>query len=98
MSYSKREVEDAKRAREFIRKMGYPSTKQAIDLIQSGSVYNCPVTVHDILRAEKIFGPDIAMLKGKTVHSKDVPAKKEYVAKPVAEIQSLHAGFIVRRQ
>jgi hypothetical protein len=94
MSYSKREVEDAKRARDFIRKMGYPSTKQAIDLIQSGSIYNCPVTAHDIIRAERIFGPDIASLKGKTVHMKDPPVKNEYVSKPVSEIQSLNADLL----
>jgi hypothetical protein len=94
MSYSRREVEDAKRARDFIRKMGYPSPKQAIDLIQSGSVYNCPVTVHDIIRAERIFGSDIASLKGKRVHMKDPAIKHEYVSKPVSEIQSLHADLL----
>jgi hypothetical protein len=94
MSYSKREVDDAKKAREFIRKMGYPSTRQAIDLVQSGAVLNCPITAHDILRAEKIFGPDIASLKGKTVLTKNVPIKKEYISKPVSEIQSLHADLL----
>jgi hypothetical protein len=34
---------------------------------QGGQLKNCPITVADMIRAEKIYGPSIATLKGKTV-------------------------------
>jgi hypothetical protein len=34
---------------------------------------NCPITSHDILAVEDIFGPDVGSLKGKTTRS--APAK-----------------------
>jgi len=36
-------------------------------LIKMNAIKDCPVTVYDIILAEKIFGPDVASLKGKTV-------------------------------
>ena len=39
-------------------------------MIRSGGLLNCEYTVEDVLRAHKIYGPDIASLKGKTKRSK----------------------------
>jgi hypothetical protein len=37
------------------------------------SIANCPVTIADVNMAEKIFGKDIASIKGKATRSKPVP-------------------------
>jgi hypothetical protein len=34
--------------------------------LEADIIKNCPVTVKDVNIAEKIFGPDIGALKGKT--------------------------------
>ena len=47
---------------------------------------NCPINEKDI---EKIFGPDIHGLKGKTVRKKSVPVVEDYVQVP-REILKFH--------
>jgi hypothetical protein len=93
-SYSKGEVEVVKRAHELIRKKGYPSTRQVIDLIQSGFQFNGRVIAHDILLTETTFRRDIAVLKGKTVHMKHPAMKNEYISKPATENQILYADVL----
>ena len=96
LGYSKREVRDATVARDFIRRMGYPSIPDAIDMVKSGSILECPVTVQDIIRAQEIFGPDIAVLKGKTTRKKSKPIKFDYLPKPkgITSVQNLHADIL----
>ena len=48
-------------------------------LIKSNQIRNCPVTVEDISSAEKIFGKDVAYIKGKNYeeHTKEKYATTE---------------------
>ena len=66
--YTSDEIARADRARDFIARMGYPSTASAISMINNGRVINCDVTSADILRAQDIYGPPLACLKGKTTN------------------------------
>jgi hypothetical protein len=38
-----------------------------MNMVRSNMITNCPVSTINITNANKIFGPDIATLKGKTV-------------------------------
>jgi len=46
------------------------------------SIKNCPVTTEDIDLAEKIYGPDVASLKGKTVHQSPAPIVNDVIEIP----------------
>ena len=80
--YSKRQVEAAKRAREFQSTVGHPSTADLKNIIKANLIANCPVSPDDVERAEKIFGPSVPILKGKTTRTTPDAVVAEYIAVP----------------
>ena len=58
----------AVRARELQVTVGRPSDKDFIRILKESSLPNCPVTPRDVVIANKLFGPDVGALKGKTTH------------------------------
>ena len=56
----------AVRAWELQVMVGCPSDKDFIRILKTSIVPNCPVTQHAVLIANKLFGPDVGSLKGKT--------------------------------
>jgi hypothetical protein len=72
--YTKRQFQRAKRACKLLYSLGYPSINDMKAIIWKNAIKNNPVTTEDINIAEKIFGPDVATLKGKTTHHAPVPA------------------------
>jgi hypothetical protein len=91
--YTKRQVQDANTARDLIRKLGYTSNADTAKLLSNGSIINSPVTSHDLYRAQKIYGPDIGSLKGKTRSSPSAQVKLEYIPPPVSANQSMHVDI-----
>ena len=71
--FSKRQVKQARKARELYAKLIYPSIRDFKWAIMTNQIANCSVTVKDIDAAQAIWGKDIAALKGKTVRKKPVP-------------------------
>jgi len=65
--YTKWQVEGANRARDVIKMLGFPFTRDFEAMVCGNLVQNCPVIVQDIHAAKNIFGPDIVSQKGKTV-------------------------------
>ena len=82
--YSERAYQRALTARRFQETIGCPSTSAFIKVIQHKQILNCPVTVADVQTAEKILGPSIAGLKGKTTRKKGVPVTSEITGVPPA--------------
>jgi hypothetical protein len=68
--FTKRQIKGAELAKVLYSNLGYPSMKDFRWIIQSNQIKDCPVTVEDVDTAHKIFGKDIAALKGKTTRSK----------------------------
>jgi len=46
-------------------------------MLNSGGIINCDITSSDLLRAEKMYGPPISSLEGKTVKNTATPNKDE---------------------
>jgi hypothetical protein len=80
--FSKRQIEQAKTARDFQAKVGHPSTQDMQSIVKSNLIVDCPVTAEDIDRAEKIYGPSVPILKGKTTRQTPSSVASDYVAVP----------------
>jgi hypothetical protein len=58
---------NAELARKLQADMAYPSILDLKWVVQSNQIKDCPVTAQDVNVALKIWGPSVALLKGKTV-------------------------------
>jgi len=92
--YSIAEVKAAKSAREWMRKSGYADTKQLQTQLKFGTVANVPFSIHDLQRADMIFGKDLASIKGKTTHRKGPKVKFEYLPSSIRKDQTLHLDLM----
>jgi hypothetical protein len=89
MKYSRRQIDRANKAKELYAIVGYPSIADFKNMIKFGLITNCPVTLEDINIATDIYGPDIAALKGKTVHKKPLPERADFIKVP-RELMKIH--------
>ena len=62
-----------KRARKAYQAAGTPTAWDFKNLIRMDLVKDNKITTEDINLAEKVYGPDIGSLKGKSARSKPVP-------------------------
>jgi hypothetical protein len=51
-------------ARELQITIGSPNDREFIKIIEDNLLPHFPVTKHDVLKAQDIFGPDVGTLKG----------------------------------
>ncbi len=89
IGFTKRQIKGAELARSLYAKLSYPSWKDFKWVIQSNQIKDCPVTVEDVDVALKIWGKNIAALKGKTTRSRPSPVARDFVKVPV-EMLKLH--------
>ncbi|KAG7342126.1 hypothetical protein IV203_007218 [Nitzschia inconspicua] len=100
--YSNNQLEKAKRARELLHTLGFPSVADLKKIVKMNSIKDCPVTVDDVNLAERIYGPDVATIKGKATRSRPTPVVNdqrmlEYrsvLAKVV--LTYINAGFTIK--
>jgi hypothetical protein len=71
--YTKKEVQKARDAREFLKNAGYPSECEAIHMIRDGNIENIPISVEDIKNSFDIYGaPPVEMIRGKMTKKKAI--------------------------
>jgi hypothetical protein len=81
--FMKRQIKGADTARTLYKTLSYPSMKDSKWVIRSNQIKDCPVTVQDIYVAVKIWGNNIAALKGNTARTKSTPVDWDYVKAPM---------------
>jgi hypothetical protein len=64
--YTRKQVRLALEAGEYLRALGYPSLKDAVNFVRDGNVRNIPYGVEDVRRFFDIYGGQVAALRGKT--------------------------------
>jgi hypothetical protein len=82
VGYTQRQFEQAKKARELYHIVGTPTIETFKTLLKMNAIRNCPVMTEDVNIAEKIFGPDMSSLKGKSTHRKSTPVREDTVEIP----------------
>jgi hypothetical protein len=70
IEYTSRDRSRADAARRLQQIIGRPSTRDFVNIVNKNLLPNCTVTAADIKAAEHIYGPDVGILKGKTVRRK----------------------------
>jgi hypothetical protein len=65
--FTKHQIVNAELACKLQAGMAYPSIPDLKWVVQSNHIKDCPVTAQDVNVALKIWGPSVALLKGKTV-------------------------------
>jgi hypothetical protein len=77
--YTLRQFERAKEARKLYHIVGTPTTNNFKSLLRMNIIQSCPVTVEDVNISEKIFGPDMSSLKGKSTRRKPKPVRSDLI-------------------
>ncbi len=65
--HTQRKVEDARAAREAQAMLGHPTDRDFLGMVHSGMILNCPVTPNAVQNTHRIFGPDLAGVRGQMV-------------------------------
>ena len=63
--YTRKEVRKALEAKEFLRKAGYPSEKEAVHLARDGNLDGMRESADDVWRYLDIYGKQVEALQGK---------------------------------
>jgi hypothetical protein len=87
--FTKRQITSVELAQNMYKTLSYPSMKDFKCVIISNQLKDFPVMIQDIDVAMKIWGNNIAAMKGKTTRSKTDPVARDYVKVP-NELLKLH--------
>ncbi len=80
--HTKKEILQAKKAREALAKVGHSTKREIAKLVRYNMIKNCPITHQDIVNANKIFSLNLPVIRGKTTRTKPMPVKTNYVVVP----------------
>jgi hypothetical protein len=88
--YTLPQFERAKEARKLYHIVGILTMNNFKSLLQMNVIQNCPVTVEDVNISEKIFGPHMSSLKGKSTRCKPKPVRSDLIEIPKEIITKHH--------
>ena len=77
--YTRREVAQAEKARAYQKRIAVITEEDMIKMLAKGKVRNIDVNAEDVARGLKIWGQDLASLKGKTTAHKAPVVVPEYI-------------------
>ena len=77
--YTKHDLEKVKEARRLQGMVGNPTEREFVGMVREKLIANCPVIVHDIDNANRIFGLDLTNLRGKTTRTKPDHVRIDYI-------------------
>ncbi len=80
--FTKREVGEARRACKVQGMLGHPTDHDFMGMVHGGMISNCPVTPTAVQNSHQIFGPDLAGVRGRTVHRPPDSVTTNYVQIP----------------
>ena len=92
--FSKRQIIAAEKARTLLAGMAFPSDLDYKWILRSNQVQECPITPEDARIADKIWGPNVPSLKGKTTR-KTPPAVPSDIVEIPMEIRQLHRNVTI---
>lgn len=81
--YTSIDVQRAHLARSIQKRIGRPSLKTFLEIVDKKKLTNCPINRDDVIAAEDIFGPDIGSLKGKTIRHSPEAVRTRIEAVPI---------------
>ena len=72
----------AKKARRVMQAIGSPTTTDLKSTLRMNLIKDSEITSEDVNHAEKVFGPDVGALKGKTTRTTSPPIKSQVIEMP----------------
>ncbi len=85
--YRQREVKDTRAARKAQAMLGHPTDRDFLGMVRSGMILNCPVTPSAVQNANRIFGFNLAGVRGRTVRWPPESVTTNYVQIPRALLE-----------
>ena len=94
--FTSRMIKGAEKAKDLYGKVQYPSIKDFKHMVRFGFNKKCPVTVEDIDTMVRVWGPNNAVLQGKTVRfsSPPVSSNPDYISIPF-EVHTIRRKLIM---
>jgi len=92
--YTQQQFDRAKLARKLYHNVGTLTVKSFKALLRGNMIANCPITSEDVTIAEKIFGPSMSSLKGKSMRQKPKPVKYDVIEIP-SELIEKHQEIVL---
>ena len=89
LPFTKQQILGVEQARNLYAGLGFPSNTDFKWMLRANQIKDCPVTLQDAEVADKIWGPNIAALKGKTTQKQPEPIVLDTIPIP-KNVQDLH--------
>jgi hypothetical protein len=89
-NYTLRQFERTKVACTLYHILGAPSIENFKCLLRTNQIKNCPVMVEDVTIPDRIFGPNMSTLKGKSKRGTPRVAQKDIIEIPKELIKKHH--------